>query len=68
MVILRMGVLHGLFDSESLWALLLMALLAVSLIAVLAYGLLKAYGKPSNPTSEGLQNDGEQPGHDSKVE
>ncbi len=62
-----MALMHGLLDPEWAWALILMALLSVSLIAVLAYGLIKAYGKSSNASSEGLKN-GERPRPNSRTE
>lgn len=63
-----MVLMHGLLDPEWAWALILMALLSVSLIAVLAYGLLKAYGKTRNSSSEVSKNAGERHSPNSRVE
>jgi len=62
-----MALIHGLLDPEWAWALILMALLSVSLIAILAYGLIKAYGKTRNDSPEGLKN-GERPRPNSRTE
>jgi hypothetical protein len=63
-----MILMHGLLDPAWAWALILMALLSVSLIAILGWGLLNAYGKRGDSSSEGLKNAGERHGPNSKVE
>ncbi len=61
-----MVLLHSLLDSA--WSLILLALLSVSLIVVLVYGLLKAYGNPTSSKAppEDFANDGEQQSTDIK--